>query len=221
MEESPDTPLEVLLCWATTARNCLQMWHGYSSYQMVFGKNPNLPNIMSDGLPALEGTNGSEALARHLNALHAARRAFIQSEADERIRRALRAKVRAAEKVYQQGDRVYYKCEGHNRWLGPGKVVFQDGKIVFVRHGGTFVRVSPNRLIKAGAEFVAKGNDEPGSGNCEAGGGHQDLQSKEEAQHESTRSKPVLDKSRSVIWSEDCLKWLELTLVLRHHLTVQ
>lgn len=27
-------------------------------------------------------------------------------------------------------------------------MVFQDGKVVFVRHGGVFVRVSPNRLCK-------------------------------------------------------------------------
>ena len=26
--------------------------------------------------------------------------------------------------------------------------------MIFVRHGGTFVRVSPNRLIKAGDEFT-------------------------------------------------------------------
>ena len=31
----------------------------------------------------------------------------------------------------------------------PGKVVFQDGKVVFIRHGCTFVRVSPNWLHKA------------------------------------------------------------------------
>ena len=40
--------------------------------------------------------------------------------------------------------------------IGPGKVVFQDGRVVFVRHGGIFVRVSPNRLIKAGDEFQAQ-----------------------------------------------------------------
>ena len=34
------------------------------------------------------------------------------------------------------------------RWLGPASVVFQDGKVVFVRLGGIFVRVSPNRLSK-------------------------------------------------------------------------
>lgn len=44
---------------------------------------------------------------------------------------------------------MYYKREGRDRWLGPGRVVFQDRKVVFVRHGGVYVRVSPNRLQKA------------------------------------------------------------------------
>jgi hypothetical protein len=126
------------------------MWHGLSSYQLVFGKNPNSPNIITDKPPALQGTTTSEVLAKHLNALHASRRAFIQSESDERIRRALRGKVRASEQRFTNGELVYYKRQGHERWLGPAKVVFQDGKVVFVRHGGTFVRVSPNHLLKAG-----------------------------------------------------------------------
>ncbi|MCG7877703.1 MAG: transposase [Candidatus Thiodiazotropha endolucinida] len=139
---------QTLLSWANMARNSLQMWNGYSSHQLVFGQNPNLPNIMNDTLPALQGTTSSEVFAQHLNALHAARKAFIETEADERIRRALRNKVRASEQVFENGDRVFYKREGRERWLGPGKVVFQDGKVVFVRHGGVFVRVSPNRLRK-------------------------------------------------------------------------
>lgn len=113
-----------------------------------------------DKPPALEGTTTSEALAKHLNALHMARRAFIESEADERIRRALRAKVRAAEEIFRHGDRVFYKREESSKWLGPGKVVFQDGKIVFVRHGGSFVRVSPNRLVKSGSEFLCNVEDD-------------------------------------------------------------
>ena len=68
------------------ARNSLRMWHGYSSYQLVFGTNPNLPNIMTDNLPALQGATSSEILAKHLQALHESCEAFIQSEADERIR---------------------------------------------------------------------------------------------------------------------------------------
>lgn len=144
---------EILLKWVNMVRNSLQMWNGFSSHQLVFGRNPNLPNIMSDRLPALEGHTSSEILAEHLNLLHASRRAFIQSEASERIRRALRSKVRAIEQTFQNGDRVFYKRDGKERWLGPGKVVFQDGKVIFVRHGGSFVRVSPNRLVKANHAF--------------------------------------------------------------------
>ena len=81
-------------------------------------------------------------------------KAFIETESDERIRRALRSKVRASETRFENGDRVYYKRENQNtKWLGPGKVVFQDGKIVFIRHGGVFVRVSPNRIIKSNEQF--------------------------------------------------------------------
>ena len=40
--------------------------------------------------------------------------------------------------------------------MGPPKVVFQDGKIIFVRHGSAYIRISANRLIKAGAELAKK-----------------------------------------------------------------
>ena len=113
---------ETLLCWANMARNCLQMWNGFSSHQLVFGTNPNLPGIMTDKIPALDGTTRSEIFAKHLNTLHASRKAFIDTEANERIRRALRAKVRAAEQIYTNGDMVFYKREGKEKWLGPGKL---------------------------------------------------------------------------------------------------
>ena len=162
-EENMNTDSQTLLCWANMARNSLQMWNGFSSHQLIFGKNPNLPGIMTDGLPALEGSTSSERLAQHLNAMYATRRAYIESESNERIRRALRGKIRAAEDIYQQGDTVYYKREGRERWLGPATVVFQDGKVVFVRHGGIFVRVSPNRLRRThealGSSSIHK-NDE-------------------------------------------------------------
>ena len=93
---------QTLLSRANIARNALQMGNGYSSHQLVLGENPNLPNIMQDTLPALEGTTCSEVFSQHLNALHAIRKAFIQSEAEERIRRALRNKVRASEQVFYE-----------------------------------------------------------------------------------------------------------------------
>ena len=67
---------QTLLSCANMARNSLQMWNGYSSHQLIFGENPNLPNIMSNTLPALERTTSSEVFAQHLNALRGACKAF-------------------------------------------------------------------------------------------------------------------------------------------------
>ena len=44
---------ETLLCWANMARNCLQMWNVFSSHQLVFVTNSNLPGIMMIRYPLL------------------------------------------------------------------------------------------------------------------------------------------------------------------------
>ena len=105
------------------------MWNGFSSYQLVLGKNPNLPNIMSEKLPAVQGTTSSEILKTHLDALFSARKVFIQCKADKRIRRALRHPIRATDDVFNPGDRVFYKRDGSHKWLVPGKVLYKDGKL--------------------------------------------------------------------------------------------
>ena len=91
--------------------------------------------------------------------MKSARQAFIKSESCERIRRALAHKMRASEEKYFPGDEVYYKRENSELWLGPGKVVFQDGKVVFIRHGHVYVRASVNKIVRRGAEIS----------NCEKG----------------------------------------------------
>ena len=63
-------------------------------------------------------------------------------------------KIRAAKQFCNPNDHVFYKREGHNKWLGPAKVIFQDGQVVFVRHEGIFVWVSPNRLIHVDQQFI-------------------------------------------------------------------
>ena len=144
----PSVNIDILLGWANMAKNSLHMNHGYSSHQLVFGQNPNLPNILTDEAPALEGKTMSEIFAKHLNCLHSARQLFIQSESDERIRRALRHKIRACNEQYEKGVEVFYKKDTNPLWLGPAKVVAQDGKLVFVRHGNQLLRVAPNRLVR-------------------------------------------------------------------------
>ena len=142
------------LAWATMAKNSLMMVYGFSPFQLVFGKNPKLPNILTDGPPGWEESTVSEKLRMHLNALHKCRQKFIETESCSRIKRALRAKIRCADISLVPGDVVYYVREGQSKWNGPARVMFQDGKVIFLRHGGFVVKVSANRLKLAGTELA-------------------------------------------------------------------
>ena len=51
-----------------------------SPNQLVFGRNLNSPSVINDKPPALEGTTSSEVVAKNLNALHEAWKAFIENE---------------------------------------------------------------------------------------------------------------------------------------------
>ena len=130
------------------------MVYGYSPYQLVFGVNPNLPSTLIDKPPALKGTTIREMFVKHLNALHAGRRAFVEAETSEQIRKALRHQIRSLGGQFQTGDKVYYKSDNDHKWKDPGKVISQDGKISFIRHGNIYVRVPTYRLVRVGKEFV-------------------------------------------------------------------
>ena len=98
-------------------------------------------------LPALEDVTSSVLVASHLNALHSARRRFIETETYQKLRRVLKHKTRTAPSLkYQTGDQVYYKKKDSGYWKGSGTIVGYDNEQVFVRHGGTYNQVSPSNL---------------------------------------------------------------------------
>uniref|UniRef100_A0A669CZI7 Reverse transcriptase domain-containing protein n=1 Tax=Oreochromis niloticus TaxID=8128 RepID=A0A669CZI7_ORENI len=134
------------------AKNSMLNVHGYSPHQLVFGQNPNLTSVLMDKPPALEGTTVSARVAEHISALHASRKAFTEAECSERIRRALCKQLKPTDDKYEAGDKVYYKRVDCTEWKGPGVVIGQDGTVVFVRHGGTLVRVHQSRLSKVDAQ---------------------------------------------------------------------
>ena len=146
----PKTPLNILLKWAVMSKNSLQNWSGFSSHQLVFGVNPNLPNVMTAGPAALEdGSTYSESYAKLVAALHTARTEFIRSENCEKIKRALRHNIRLSLQVFETGDKVYYRKDNKNHWQGPATVIGQENKVVFIKHGNFLIRASPSRLLKA------------------------------------------------------------------------
>lgn len=127
------------LDWALMAKNCMHNVHGYSPHQLFFGQNPNLPSVLVDKPPALEGTTVSVRVGEHIPALHTSREVFTEDECSERIRRALSKQLRSTDEKYETGDKVYYKLPDSTEWKGPGVVIGQDGVVIFVRHGGTLV----------------------------------------------------------------------------------
>ena len=96
------------------AKNAIFNHKGFTPYQLLLGQNPNLPSIMTDHIPALEGAATNERVVMHLNALHAARKAYIRAEASNRISRVLRHNVRITNETYQPGDKVFSKCQDSN-----------------------------------------------------------------------------------------------------------
>ena len=152
--------LDMAVTWCVTAHNSLTNVHGFTPFQLVFGRNPVLPALQTDRPPALNEETVSDLIRKNLNCIHAARQAHIKCESDEKIRRALRHQVRTSGEVrYVTGDRVYYKRMDTKSWKGPAVVLGQDGKQVLVKHQGVYIRVHPCRLTLEQETFVGSKDD--------------------------------------------------------------
>lgn len=159
--EEVNCSVEVALCWAVNAKNSLQNIFGFSPYQLVFGRNPNLPSVLTDKLPALEGVTGSDLIAKHLNAIHKAREEFIKLEASEKLRRAMKAQTRTHNDTrYLPGDEVFFKREDDNRWKGPGRVIGQDGSKVLIKTPDSLISVHTCRVSLTSAAEEDRCNTE-------------------------------------------------------------
>ena len=146
MREDEEVDSMEALRWVVCARNCLMNNGGFSPNQLVFGKNPILPNLMGDesSSPASREKGSEEKIVRDtLNALHKAREVFVKNESCNKIRVALNKKVR--EHKLQEavvGDEVFYKRENEYEWRGPAKVVGVSGKTVIVKHGDSLREIA-------------------------------------------------------------------------------
>ena len=194
---------DMALAWAVSAKNALQNASGYSPNQLVFGRNPNMPSVLIDQPPALEPTTSSEIVRKNLDAMHAARKNYIASESSERIRRALRHKVRSyADQHYESGQQVFYRRKSMKGWRGPGKVIGTEGKCVFVRHGAAIYRCHPCHLMKV--EAAPKAPSTPMEQLCDDEG--EDTIDKEVAMPSSVTDEDSDRKVREYEGSEDELQ---------------
>ena len=115
---------DVALAWTVSAENALINHNGFSPAQLAFGKASYLPSTINDDLPALESTIWS---VDHISVIQAATKAFITSEALEKIKLALKKKnIRNYQRLYELRDYVYYKRDSSSQWKCAAKVLGRD-----------------------------------------------------------------------------------------------
>ena len=95
----------------------------------MFGRIPKHPSLVEENPGQDEVLADSQAQwARHYRMQMAAREAFVASESDRVIRKALRQRIYADIDRIKNGDWVYFKRNPDRYWRGPAKVVLRDGK---------------------------------------------------------------------------------------------
>ena len=139
--------LDVALAWCLSAKNSLYNSYGYSPNQLVFGYNTNFASVLNTQLPAQNSVTSGELISSHLNSMHAATERFIETEADDfEEPSCTKQELPQVCFFYQNGNQVYYKKNNLRYWKGPETVIGIDSNLVFVRHGGEYVRVNPCNL---------------------------------------------------------------------------
>ena len=158
-----DTTFDQALQQAILAKNSLVRHSGFSPEQIVFGKALRVPGSVSsdEDLSAhalLEGTElESELYRQKLELRSRARRAFLEADNSQAIRRASLRRSNPVRGPYVAGMWVLYwvKKSSPNRlaagrWHGPAKVICSEGKsVIWLAHGTNIIRAAPENLRPA------------------------------------------------------------------------
>ena len=70
--------------------------------------------------------------------------------ADIRLKKMIKSKVRTNQEVFQRDYHIYWKSPLNPEEWRQGKVLRVDGKLLFMREGGRFYRVSADMAVKKG-----------------------------------------------------------------------
>ena len=158
-----DSNFDQALLHCMLAKNALVRHEGYSPEQIVFGKALRVPgSLTSDedltSHALAEGVDlEAERHCRRLDLRCQARRAFLEADNSQTIRRAALRRSTPLRGPFTPGMWVLYwtKKSSPNRlaagrWHGPAKVICSEGKsIVWVAHGTTIIRSAPENLRPA------------------------------------------------------------------------
>ena len=148
-----------VLSMCCQAKNQLARHKGFSPEQIVLGKSTRVPaSLTSDEEAASHSALGdepeSERFRLHLERGSAARKAFLFSDNDQSIRRALLRRSCPVRGPYLPGQLVMYWTKnprnsrhGAGRWHGPAKVIQQEGQsTVWLSHLNKIIRAPPENI---------------------------------------------------------------------------
>ena len=134
---------------------------GFSPFQIVYGSNPKIPGIIESNPASLSESFESLDVKKHLEQIHRARVLFRMADNDEKIKRALKAKINASDEIFvDHGDLVFFKEVDKQEWSGPSKVVGSEGKTIFLIYGNNLRRLHASCVILSGNEYSKPNNDE-------------------------------------------------------------
>ena len=122
---------------------------GFSPFQVVFGTNPRIPGAIENEPPAQNGKTLTTLVQNRLQSIFDARRALAEVDNKHRLKAADQSKRATNIQFYSPGSKVYYRMGNESSWAGPGKVLAQDNKLLFIRHGRRLIVASPSRVQMA------------------------------------------------------------------------
>ena len=140
------TSVKAALGAAIFAKNIHITSLGFSPYQIAFGTNPRIPGAIENEPPAENGTNVTSLVQKRLQSIFDARKAMSEVDNKHRLKAAEKSSHISKFKFYNMGDEVYFRIGNNKKWSGPGKVIAQDGKLLFIRHGRNLIVASPSRV---------------------------------------------------------------------------
>ena len=82
-----------------------------------------------------EEADVSNSVQMILNAMYLSRKAYLEAENSEWVKRALKRPLRDINQDFVIGDMVFYKRPNIEHWKGPAKIVGKEGKTLILRHG--------------------------------------------------------------------------------------
>ena len=160
-EVQPKNDLEWAECVDATneAKSATYKRHGYSSYHHVFGRDPHVASDLLQGpIDVIAATQPLyDSGAERSTAIRmAARKAALELQDSDDLRRALAARPRPA-KQFTVVDKVAYWRRGKGqgfkqggaRWHGRATVVGFQGDNLIVSHRNNFLRCAPEQVRHA------------------------------------------------------------------------